>query len=962
MIIRPRRDGEDRVTIYVGRGLERYKLEIRGREGRIESAAVYLQMDGAWQETIIDVDAYASGAELEAMVDVSDLGFTTPSQMTIRFETTGWNGEQDELLAGDMDVGRRSGDESRYEGRGGTRGTITVPGNYPTIQKAIDNATAGDTINVAAGTYDESVVVSKALNINGAGWETTTINGTGTGDAVHVSADWVNISGFTITNGGGVVGDAGIEIAGDNCRIENNNVSDNNLDGIYPYAGHSCIIQNNTCKDNRYGMWIRSSTDNLIENNTLEDNSGFGIALWLATRAILIDNNMTNEGVYVIGTLLEHWNTHTIDTSNTVNEKPVYYYTNQTGGAVNPNPGQIILANCTNKRVENLHINNASAAIIFGFCTGTIVRNNTLRDNDMYGMISSTSSTGGVIKNNTCKNNSYAIYLYRSDGNTVQSNNCTGNNYGILMFQSDQNTAQENNCSNSTYDGITLQQTANNNTLRDNTLENNSRAGIYLLSSNCDHNKIEDNNCSNNTNTGILLVTAGFNKINNNTCNNCTNGIRLWTYSHNNTLYNNTCLFNVQRGFWIIDSNNSMIENNNCSNSINNDGIYLARTNNSMIANNTCYGNAWDGVRLQSYNTNGTLANNTCLFNSGNGIFLSTHSDDNNINNNTCRSNTQDGIYIISSTENILKSNNLTDNAREGIWINTSSDIQIDNNTIQNSSSIGIYLHASTTCTITNNNLTENGLYIFGNSLQYWNTHAIDTSNTVNDKPIRYHKNQTGGTVLSGAGQVILANCSFMIVENQNCSNASTGIALGFSHNNTIANNTCNGDRFCGIIVINPPSANNTITNNTINENWRGIWMIAARDNTITNNTIEDNTGHGIYLQNSNYNLIHHNHLNNSNGGGVQAYDDTSTNWWNDTAGEGNWWNDLPGPDVDKDGVVDDPHDYDLDGGVGSKDFYPLADPTIPFLSDFLMPLAALACLGLFTRRVKYAERHRHRR
>jgi len=89
--------------------------------------------------------------------------------------------------------------------------TWTVDDNgsadFSTIQGAIDAASDGDTISVAAGTYYEHVIIDKDLTLIGEDPETTIIDGGGTGQVIIANGSWSSpgpsftLEGFTITNG-----------------------------------------------------------------------------------------------------------------------------------------------------------------------------------------------------------------------------------------------------------------------------------------------------------------------------------------------------------------------------------------------------------------------------------------------------------------------------------------------------------------------------------------------------------------------------------------------------------------------------------------------------------------------------------------------------------------------------------------------------------------------------------------
>lgn len=94
-----------------------------------------------------------------------------------------------------------------FGSRGTQAATLNVPsGPYPTIQAAVDAAVPGDTINVAAGTYHEQVIIDKAVSVLGAGAATTFIDGTGVTPVlpglVNITNETgaVTLDGFTIRN------------------------------------------------------------------------------------------------------------------------------------------------------------------------------------------------------------------------------------------------------------------------------------------------------------------------------------------------------------------------------------------------------------------------------------------------------------------------------------------------------------------------------------------------------------------------------------------------------------------------------------------------------------------------------------------------------------------------------------------------------------------------------------------
>jgi len=165
--------------------------------------------------------------------------------------------------------------------------TLVVPDTYSSIQEAIDDASAGDTILVRAGVYYENLVVDEPVNMVGENKENTIIIGTGNvtrgqQTVVTLASENIKISGFTIKSqnySNANLHASGISVEADNCEIKNNIIS-NTYYGIFCSTQSEIIITQNQITENlKDGIRFCGGSLNIISQNNISENAKGGIAL-----------------------------------------------------------------------------------------------------------------------------------------------------------------------------------------------------------------------------------------------------------------------------------------------------------------------------------------------------------------------------------------------------------------------------------------------------------------------------------------------------------------------------------------------------------------------------------------------------------------------------------------------------------------------------------------------------------
>jgi len=206
----------------------------------------------------------------------------------------------------------------------------TGANSYNTIQDAVDAASNGDVINVNAGTYKENILIDRSITLVGENKDTTIIDAEGSGNVIKVTADNVNISGFTIRNSevnleNGSITFAGIYVISNltsildcnifDCHIGvillnssnshiDNCVVNGNAGGIEIYNSSNCNLVNCSVTFNFqiWGVSLRRSNYNVISNCNISFNNNFGLAMSQSDNNSIFRNNFqenTKSGVYV---------------------------------------------------------------------------------------------------------------------------------------------------------------------------------------------------------------------------------------------------------------------------------------------------------------------------------------------------------------------------------------------------------------------------------------------------------------------------------------------------------------------------------------------------------------------------------------------------------------------------------------------------------------------------------------
>lgn len=400
----------------------------------------------------------------------------------------------------------------------------------------------------------------------------------------------------------------------------------------------------------------------------------------------------------------------------------------------------------------------------------------------------------------TPSNGNSGIYILDSENVIIIGCNASGNVKSGLLIERTSNISIEKSTFNDNDEYGASMYISENVTIHSSRFNSNYHYGLFFRDT--PNNQIHDNEIS-------------FNRL---------AGMAVSSDSYNSSIINNTCSYNTGSG--IISSGYSHVfKKNNCS-------------FNGISGISETWSELMDG------SVGGIYENNSLNYNGGYGLYLK-GTDRSSIYNNNCTNNDQSGIYIF-GYNSTLTGNNASYNRMYGI-ITSYHGHQIDHNIVHQNGKSGIKIGWIENVTLFSNDLWLNSFQVsFSDSIDS-SLLDLDDTNTVNGKPVEYIHGTSDLEVPTGAGQIIIANSSRVLVKGQNLSNGSYGIIVFHSNNITVENNDLSSNKERGIFISS--SENITLINNKLHDiRGQGVYISHSFHNSIKNNDLYQTRDEGIYL------------------------------------------------------------------------------------------------------------------
>ena len=214
-----------------------------------------------------------------------------------------------------------------------------VPQDCPTIQSAITSVVSKGTIQVSPGTYPENLMIQKPLSLTGSGNGLTVLDG---GISI-TKAPGILLSGFTIVNN---FTSSGISLDSSPGAI----LSNNEVFG-HPIAHIAFPLQ---------GVQITNSASVTLVQNIVSNETD-GISIDASPNSMLRSNTMTHNSFNfgVTGSYNQN-----IDTSNTVDGKPILYEIGVASVQIPTNPGYLALVNSHDIQIGPINVTNVGQGIL----------------------------------------------------------------------------------------------------------------------------------------------------------------------------------------------------------------------------------------------------------------------------------------------------------------------------------------------------------------------------------------------------------------------------------------------------------------------------------------------------------------------------------------------------------------------------------------------------------------------